>query len=79
MNSVRAQPSRTAVQRTADALREEILQAGDGARLGSEDDLLTRLSVSRPTLRQTARLLEQEQKKGRACEIQSARERWRVT
>ena len=61
MSSVRDQPSRTAVQRTADALRDEILQAGDGARLGSEDDLLNRLSVSRPTLRQTARLLEQEQ------------------
>ncbi len=52
---------RTAVQRAADALREEILSAGDGALLGSEDDLLRRLGVSRPTLRQTARLLEHEQ------------------
>jgi len=54
-------PPRSAVQRAADVLREEILHSGDGTRLGSEDDLLLRLAVSRPTLRQTARLLEQEQ------------------
>lgn len=54
-------PPRTAVQRAADALREEILSVPDGALLGSEDSLLRRLHVSRPTLRQTARLLEHEQ------------------
>lgn len=52
---------RSAVQRAAEALRAEILDSPDGALLGSEDGLLNRLGVSRPTLRQTARLLEQEQ------------------
>ena len=57
----------TAVQATADVLREEILGhlADDGARqewlLGSEDEVLERLGVSRPTLRQAVRLLEAEQ------------------
>ncbi|MEY2448685.1 MAG: hypothetical protein QOH79_2161 [Acidimicrobiaceae bacterium] len=56
----------TAVQATADVLREEILNQlpdGDGGEwlLGSEDEVLERLGVSRPTLRQAVRLLEAEQ------------------
>lgn len=42
-------------------LREEILSGVEpGSFLGSEDDLLARLGVSRPTLRQAARILEHE-------------------
>jgi GntR family transcriptional regulator, transcriptional repressor for pyruvate dehydrogenase complex len=59
--ALQSQSPRTAVQRAADMLREEILDAADGALLGSEDELLSRLGISRPTLRQTARLLEHEQ------------------
>lgn len=52
----------TAAQKTAAAMRREILaKAVDGAFLGSEDDLLKRYGVSRPTLRQAARILEHEQ------------------
>jgi DNA-binding FadR family transcriptional regulator len=51
----------TAVAAAANVLREEILTRPDGARLGSEDDLLAQLDVSRPTLRQAARLLEAEE------------------
>lgn len=52
----------SAAQSVACCLREEILARGeDGWFLGSEDELLVRLHVSRPTLRQAARLLEQEQ------------------
>jgi len=43
------------------ALREKALGSGDGAFLGSEQDLIKWLGVSRPTFRQAARLLEQEQ------------------
>jgi GntR family transcriptional regulator, transcriptional repressor for pyruvate dehydrogenase complex len=56
----------TAVQVTADVLREEILAELLGSYkpewlLGSEDEVLERLGVSRPTLRQAVRLLESEQ------------------
>jgi DNA-binding FadR family transcriptional regulator len=44
-----------------DLLREEILAHEDGYFLGSEEELLERFNVSRPTFRQTARMLEQEQ------------------
>jgi GntR family transcriptional repressor for pyruvate dehydrogenase complex len=47
----------------ADVLREAILaHDGDAPEwfLGSEDEILKRLGVSRPTLRQAARLVEQE-------------------
>jgi len=42
-------------------LRKEILAGKEGGFLGSEAELLTRLGVSSPTLRQAARLLEQQQ------------------
>jgi DNA-binding FadR family transcriptional regulator len=60
-------PSRArAAARVAAVLREEILsravaQPGDtGFFLGSEDQLMGRLGISRPTLRQAARILESE-------------------
>ena len=43
------------------ALRKKILGVEDGAFLGSEDDLVSELGVSRPTFRQAAKLVEQEQ------------------
>lgn len=55
---------RSAPRETADILREEILRSdseGQEWLLGSEDDLIRVLGVSRPTLRQAARMLEQEQ------------------
>jgi GntR family transcriptional regulator, transcriptional repressor for pyruvate dehydrogenase complex len=55
---------RSAPRETADILREEILRHasnGDEWLLGSEDQMIRALGVSRPTLRQAARMLEQEQ------------------
>jgi GntR family transcriptional repressor for pyruvate dehydrogenase complex len=55
---------RSAPRETADILREEILgNDRDGGEwlLGSEDEMIRLLGVSRPTLRQAARMLEQEQ------------------
>jgi GntR family transcriptional repressor for pyruvate dehydrogenase complex len=49
------------VRRAAQALRQEVLGRPDGAFLGSEVELVRRLNVSRPTFRQAAKLLEQEQ------------------
>jgi GntR family transcriptional repressor for pyruvate dehydrogenase complex len=55
---------RSAPHETATVLREEIL-AHQGSEeewlLGSEDQVLEQLGVSRPTLRQASRILEQEQ------------------
>ena len=56
-------PSKTVLvaPRIARLLRDEILQRQEGAFLGSEDELLARYAISRPTLRQIARMLEHEQ------------------
>lgn len=51
----------TAVVRAAAQLREIILGGEDGAYLGSEEQLIERLGVSRPTFRQAARILDHEQ------------------
>jgi len=51
----------SAAHRAARALRDEIVGREDGELLGGEDELMARLGVSRPTLRQAARLLEHEQ------------------
>jgi DNA-binding FadR family transcriptional regulator len=48
------------LQNIARRLRQSIMEQEDGAYLGSEDTLLTQLGVSRPTLRQVARMLEHE-------------------
>jgi GntR family transcriptional regulator, transcriptional repressor for pyruvate dehydrogenase complex len=56
------QPAATTLRRATNRLREQVLALDtDGAFLGSEDDLRARLGVSRPTLRQVARILEREQ------------------
>jgi DNA-binding FadR family transcriptional regulator len=51
----------SAAYRAARTLRAEILVREQGDSLGSEDELVARLGISRPTLRQAARLLEHEQ------------------
>jgi GntR family transcriptional repressor for pyruvate dehydrogenase complex len=48
------------VVRTARALAAMSAAAVDGAHLGSENDLLERLGVSRPTLRQAAKIVESD-------------------
>jgi len=51
-----------AVREASNKMRDQILQADEfGVFLGSEEDLLNQLEISRPTFRQVARLLEQEQ------------------
>jgi GntR family transcriptional repressor for pyruvate dehydrogenase complex len=55
-------PAATTLKRATNRLREQVLALdADGVFLGSEDDLQARLGVSRPTLRQVARILEREQ------------------
>ena len=49
------------LRQTVEALREQALQCPEGALIGSEDELLARHRVSRPTLRQAAALVAQEQ------------------
>ncbi len=51
----------TAVTAAAAKLRELILEQPSGTLLGSEDDLLMRLQVSRPTFRQASQALISEQ------------------
>ena len=51
----------SAAYRAARTLRAEILTLEQGDPLGSEDELVAKLGISRPTLRQAARLLEHEQ------------------
>jgi GntR family transcriptional regulator, transcriptional repressor for pyruvate dehydrogenase complex len=50
----------TLVLRTARELSKLSLELDDGAFIGAEDDLLARLSVSRPTLRQAAKIAEND-------------------
>jgi len=51
---------KSTIDAAAASLREIVLDAEPGALLGSEDALVARLSVSRSTVRQVARLLERE-------------------
>jgi DNA-binding FadR family transcriptional regulator len=59
--SHRIPEAKTAVDRVAQALRAMALAQSEGALLGSEDELMTKIKVSRPTLRQGAALVVQEQ------------------
>lgn len=52
--------SETLVARTARELAELSLAYEDGAFIGAEDELLSRLRVSRPTLRQAAKITEND-------------------
>lgn len=55
-------PARSLVRQTVQKLRERILsQSEPGSFLGSEEELIAWLGISRPTFRQAARLLEHEQ------------------
>jgi DNA-binding FadR family transcriptional regulator len=51
----------SALKLAAEALRADALSHEEGQLIGSEDELLARHSVSRPTLRQAAALVAQEQ------------------
>jgi GntR family transcriptional repressor for pyruvate dehydrogenase complex len=51
----------SAVRNAARALRADALALDDGALLGSEEELLARYGISRPTLRQATALLVHEQ------------------
>jgi DNA-binding FadR family transcriptional regulator len=55
------EPNEHAPRLAARKLRAEILAKEKDAYLGSESELMERLQLSRSTLRQTARILEQEQ------------------
>ena len=58
----RADEGAPLVQRAVEALRKQILSVPhDNPFLGSEDELIATLGISRPTFRQAARLLEHEQ------------------
>ena len=50
----------SAVRAAADALRRDAIDREDGELLGAEEDLIRRYRVSRPTLRQAAALVAQE-------------------
>ncbi|MGD9542120.1 MAG: GntR family transcriptional regulator, partial [Methylocystis sp.] len=51
----------SAARRAARQLRTRALTLQDGEFMGSEDELVAALGVSRPTFRQAAKLVEQEQ------------------
>lgn len=55
-----ASESESLVSRTARALTALSLAARSGEHLGAEEDLLTRLGVSRPTLRQAAKIVQND-------------------
>jgi len=58
----RADEGAPLVQRAVEVLRKQILSVPhDNPFLGSEDELIATLGISRPTFRQAARLLEHEQ------------------
>lgn len=57
----RKRESGSVVRRAAEALRQDVLGRKDGEFLGSESELVNRLGISRPTFRQAAKLVEQEQ------------------
>ena len=54
------EPRTSAVDQAARALRDIAMNREEGQLVGSEDELMTRLGVSRPTLRQAAALVAQE-------------------
>ena len=53
--------SQPVVRKAVNQLRQECIQREPGTLLGQEEELLRRLGISRPTLRQAAALLGQEQ------------------
>ena len=53
-------PAESLVARTARALSQISLNSAEGEFLGAEDELLARLGVSRPTLRQAAKIAEND-------------------
>jgi DNA-binding FadR family transcriptional regulator len=57
----KAKRTPSAVDKTILLLRADSERMGDGALIGSEEELLSRYGVSRPTLRQAAALVAQEQ------------------
>lgn len=54
-------PRPSMVKRVMSTLRSRIFTLPDGEMLGSEEAIMAELGVSRPTFRQAAKLLEQEQ------------------
>lgn len=57
---MKSEDLKSSILRTAAQLRKIALAKDEGKLLGSEDDLIAMLGVSRVTVRQTARLLERE-------------------
>lgn len=51
----------TLLRDTVRALRSDLLKCAEGTLLGSEDELLARYGISRPTLRKAAAMVAQEQ------------------